>query len=182
MNRQPVKIQVIRDLDPALLRPLDDEEAPTVDGMMLNHCYIDVRGCDASDLDHAIAEETAFYDEASELDDDRDALLDLLDRHFVESESTFDVGVAAAVVAISMVGGAPISSCNGGWFGDDHSSSVPHILFSITPEELDIVQRAAAAADCGLTNNGPHAELFADDLPKLLRFALEVRKLTAGPS
>ncbi len=182
MNRQPIGIQVICDLDPALLHPLDDEEASTVDGMMLNHAYVEVRGCDASDLDHAIAEETAFYDEASELDDDSDALFDLLDRHFVESESSFDVGVAAAVVAISTVGGVPISSCNGGWFGDDHRSSVPHILFSITPGEVDIVQRAAAAADCGLTNNGAHAEIYADELPKLLRFALEVQKLTVGPS
>ena len=182
MNRKPIEIQVIRDLDPALLRPLDDDEASTGDGMMLNHAYVDVRGCDASDLDHAIAEETAFYDEASELDGDPDALLDLLDRHFIDSESCFDVGVTAAVVAISTVGGVPISSCNGGWFGDDHRSSVPHILFSTTPEKLDIVQRAAAAANCGLTNNGAHAELFADELPKLLRFALEVQKLTAGPS
>lgn len=173
---------MIRDLDPMLLRPLNDEEASTVDGMMLNHAYVDVRGCDASDLDHAIAEETAFYDEASELDDDPDALLDLLDCHFVESESSFDVGVTAAVVAISTIGGVPISSCNGGWFGDDHRSSVPHVLFSITPEELDIVQRAAAAADCGLKNNKAHAELYADELPKLLRFALEVQKLTACPS
>lgn len=181
MGRHRVEIEVIRDLDPERLRPLDDKEASTVDGMMLNHGYVDVRGCDATELDDAIGDETAFFDEVSGLGDDPDAVLELLDNYFTESENPFDVGVAAAVVAISMVGGVPISSCNGGWFGDDHSSSVPHILFSIAPAEIGIIQTAAEAAACGLTNNGAYAELYADELPKLLNFALEVQKLTAGP-
>jgi hypothetical protein len=94
----------------------------------------------------------------------------------MESEAGFgfDVGVNAAVVAISAAGGTPISSCNGGWFGEDHSSSVPHVLFSIEPQAVDLIREAAEAADCGLVNNGRHAELYVDKLPKLLAFARDV--------
>lgn len=180
MSRHRIEIQVVRDLDASILRPMNDEEASTLDGMALNHAYVDMRGCDASDLAQAIEEELEFYADAAEVGDDPETIMKLLDRHFEESEFSFDTGVYAAVVAVSVAGGAPISSCNGGWFGDDHSSSVPHILFSIAPLHIDVVRKAAEFADCGLTNNGCHAELYADELSKLLRFAHEVQKLTGN--
>lgn len=180
MRHDPLKIEVVRDLDTSLLDPLDDEEASTEDGMMLNHVYVDVRGCDISDLDHTIEEEVAFYSEVSELAGDERAIAELLDEHALESESPFDIGVTAAVVAISYAGGAPITSCNGGWFGRVHSSGFPHVLFSIAGEDIGPLPDAAEVADCGLTNDGPHAELYADDLPKLLRFAQAIRERAAA--
>lgn len=174
MEREIEAIEVVRDIDATRLSPLDDAEASVVDGMLLNHSYTDVRGCDANDLANVIEQEESFFEEAASLEVGSDELFDLLDRQYDESELEFDVGVNAAVVAISAAGGAPISSCNGGWFGDDHSSSVPHILFSVSPATLAPIQAAAEAADCGLINNGRHAELYANELSKLLAFARHI--------
>jgi len=174
MKRKVEGIEIVRDLDRVRLSPLNDAEASVVDGMVLNRGYVDVRGCDASELAYAIEEEELFFEEAAGLEKGSESLFDLLDHYFMESDLQFDVGVNAAVVAISVVGGTPISSCNGGWFGDDHSSAVPHILFSVSAAQFAPIQAAAEAAHCGLINNGRHAELYADELPKLLAFAREI--------
>ena len=176
MQKDFETIKVVRDLEPELLEPLDDEEASVTDGMLLNHMYVDMRGCDMCDLAHAIADETEFLQEAEKLRHDPKILGDLMDSFLEQTELDFDLGVNAAVIALSVVGAAPISSCNGGWFGDWHSSSVPHILFSIAPCDVGVVLEAAEVANCGIINNGRHAEIYADKLPKLLDFAREVQK------
>jgi hypothetical protein len=48
MDKEPVEIEVVRDLDPSRLSPLSEAEASVTDGMLLNHGYIDIRGCDTS--------------------------------------------------------------------------------------------------------------------------------------
>lgn len=155
---------------------MDEDEAASADGLAINHAYADMRGCDADDLAHAIADDADFLDAAANVDlEDWNAVVELLDWHFEEAESSVDPGVTAAVVAISAAGGAPITSCNGGWFGDDHASKVPHVLFSVGPDEVGIFEAAAEASGCGLSNNGRYAELYADRLPNLLAFAREVQ-------
>lgn len=174
MKQNIEAIEVVRDIDAKRLRPLDDMEASVTDGMSLNLNYVDVRGYDADDLADMIEEEESFFAAAATLELGSDEIFDLLDRQYEESELAFDAGVNAAVMAISVVGGTPISSCNGGWFGDHHSSAVPHILFSVSPANLVPIQAAAEAASCGLVNNGRHAEVYANELPKLLSFARHI--------
>lgn len=155
---------------------MDEDEAAAVNGLEINHVYADMRGCDAVDLADAISEDAHFLDAAADVDiEDCNAVAELLDRHFEESETSFDPGVTAAVVAISAAGGAPITSCNGGWFGDSHASKVPHVLFSVGPEEIGIFEASAEASGCGLSNNGRYAEVYADRLSNLLAFAREVQ-------
>jgi hypothetical protein len=44
-----------------------------------------------------------------------------------------DVGVASTVVALSPLGCVPLSSCNGGCYGDFHHESHPLIVFCAKP-------------------------------------------------
>ncbi len=84
-------------------------------------------------------------------------------------------GTAGAIFALSAAGAAPISSCNGGLLGDtSHSSQVPHILFSVTPDRLAPILAAAKAADVGLLNNSGHVEVFASGIPGLRAFARQL--------
>ena len=79
-----------------------------------------------------------------------------------------DAGVAGLVYAISALGGTPISSCNGGVVGvSNHSSDVPHVLFTAPPEAMDRILAAAKNNRVGLIHNDGYAEAFTDHLPHL---------------
>lgn len=65
-----------------------------------------------------------------------------------------DPGVAGLVLAISALGGTPISSCNGWLVGaSSHRSEVPHILFTASPDVMDRIIPAAMANEVGLIFN-----------------------------
>jgi hypothetical protein len=167
-------VEVRRSVDPAHLTPLTDEQAASRNGMMLNHDYVDVRGCSLADARHALAEEAEMLDQLEAADWTGDVADRLMDEAYEESEFLFgfDTGVAGAIYALSAAGATPITSCNGGVIeGFPHSCDVPTILFSATREVLPPILRAATAADVGLINNYGHVELFTDWLPKLHAFA-----------
>lgn len=173
-------VEIVRSLNPSRLTMLSEEQAAAQDGLLLNHAYNDLRGFDLTDLREVLAEEKDFLERVGTCEPGSDEMTELLDEHFIEAEFGLDLGVGAAVVALSVMGAAPISSCNGGVFGDEHASSVPHILFSIDPSAVPPIELAAEAAGCGLINNGPYAELYAARPRDLHRFAELIEKRQAA--
>ncbi len=172
LNRADVVIR--REVDSAQLFPLTQQQAASENGLMLNHDYMDVRGCTITDARDALAEEAELLGELEASGWSDDKADELMDEAYETSAFifSFDIGMAGAVFALSAAGAAPISSCNGGVIdGERHASDVPHVLFSATPDALPAIERAAVAADAGLINNDGHVELFADWLPKLHSFA-----------
>ncbi|RVD70235.1 MAG: hypothetical protein E5V62_05620 [Mesorhizobium sp.] len=167
-------VRIRRDLDPAKLSPMEEEQATSEDGLMLNHSYFDMRGYSVADAKTAIAEEADLLAELEASDWDADTAEELAENMIETGEYAgwFDIGTSAAVFALSAAGATPISSCNGGRIGGTHhSDEVPNILFSIEPSLLDPILRSAEEIEAGLINNGVYAELFVDDLLKLHAFA-----------
>jgi len=167
-------VEIRRTVDSALLVPLTDAQASTESGMMLNHHYVDVRGCSLADARLALAEEAEALEQLEAADWAGDVADQLMDDAYHESEFLFgfDIGTTGAIHALSAAGATPITSCNGGVIdGEKHSCDVPTILFSATADILPRILRAADVAEVGLINNDGHVELFADWLPKFHAFA-----------
>jgi len=166
-----VEVEIVRKVDPSLIGPFEGADA--VDGILLNHAYVDMRGHSIADARQIVAEEVELLREIEAIDDD-DRLIEVLDEVYESGSELggFDVGTGGAIYALSAAGAAPISSCNGGLLGEaSHASEVPHILFSVDPGRLAPILAAAEAADVGLLNNSGHVEVFADCIPKLNAFA-----------
>ena len=172
---ESVDVEIVQELDPSAIGPFENADAK--DGILLNHDYVDMRGYSISDAQQIIAEEAQLLDDIEAIGDDDDRLEELLEGLYDDASelSGFDVGTAGAIFALSAAGAAPISSCNGGLLGDtSHSSQVPHILFSVTPDRLAPILAAAKAADVGLLNNSGHVEVFASGIPGLHAFARQL--------
>lgn len=168
---ETVDVEIVRDVDPAAIGPFENADAE--DGIMLNHAYVDMRGYSIDDAREILDEEGQLLRDIEDLGDDGDGLEALLDGLYEDASelNRFDVGTAGTIFALSAAGAAPISSCNGGLLGEmSHSSDVPHILFSVTPDRLGPIFAAAEAADVGLLNNMGHVEVFADRISKLNLF------------
>lgn len=170
-----VDVEIVREIEPTAIGPFENADAE--DGILLNHQYVDMRGCSIADSREIVAEEAKLLEEIEAAGDDDDRLQELLEGLYEDASelSSFDVGTAGAIFALSAAGAAPISSCNGGLLGDtSHSSQVPHILFSVTHDRLGPILAAAETADTGLLNNSGHVEVFADRIPKLNAFAQQL--------
>ena len=80
-----------------------------------------------------------------------------------------DLGVAAAVVALSAANCAPIASCNG---GAGHHEAYPCIAFYCRENRLPDLLKAAELAGCGLESSGDGSVvLYANSVVPLLLFA-----------
>jgi hypothetical protein len=97
----------------------------------------------------------------SELDDDEIAVhLDLL-----------DLGVAAAVLALSAAGCATLVSCSG-HFGEGRWSNYPMIQFATDEPHARILLELAEAADCGMAASEQGLlEVWARGIEPILHFA-----------
>ncbi|EDQ31650.1 hypothetical protein HPDFL43_17570 [Hoeflea phototrophica DFL-43] len=92
--------------------------------------------------------------------------------------SLLDPGVAGLVIAISALGGTPISSCNGGLIGTSaNMSDVPNILFTASPDTMDRIIQQAMGSEVGLVFNEGYAEAFVDHLPNFHRLARKLLDL-----
>lgn len=168
-------VEIMRELDPAAIGPFDN--ADTEEGLLLNHDYIDMRGLSIADAREVIAEEAQLLGEIEAIGADGDQLDELLERLYEDASdlSSFDVGTAGTIFALSAAGAAPISSCNGGLLGQEpHASQVPHVLFSVIPERLGPILAAAKIVDVGLLNNAGNVEVFSSSIPKLHAFAQQL--------
>lgn len=176
-NLPSIELEIRRDINPTYLHALSEAEAGSIDGLMLNHGYQDVRGCSVEDALSAISEEAELLERIEVGDCDPSIVFAVQDEVYETGSdlADFDLGVGAAVIALSATGATPITSCNGGLLGDrEHASDVPHILFSIDPIRLGIVTRAAEVSECGLINNAGHVELYANSLRAIHDFAVKL--------
>lgn len=83
-------------------------------------------------------------------------------------ETQLNLGVGAAVAALSAIGCLPVMSCRG---GPDHQELYPLVIFRALPAHLPRLLAAAEQAGCGLTNQGEGLELYAHDVRHLVACA-----------
>jgi len=178
-NQMDHNLKILRTLDASMLVSIGDEEASSQDGMMLNYFYVDLRGARTEDVSETIAFERQFLRESAELAYDSSEMEDWPAETTLVMGLDVDMGVGSAVEVLPAVEAVPISSCNGGAFTSGYASNVAHVLFSCGPELVPDVLAAAQAADCGLINNGPYAELYAAKVEDLITFADVLLRLRA---
>lgn len=156
------------------LRGMEESEASSEDGICLNLEYADYRGMLVEDAIEGVEEEAQLLVDIAEAGWDTDEAEAVIDENIESMGLTgpLDPGVAGLVLAISALGGIPISSCNGGLVGiSSHGSDVPHIIFTAPPDVMDRIIPVAMASEVGLIFNQGYAEAFADYLPNLHRLA-----------
>ena len=137
----------------------DEETMSCSDGLVENHHYMDMRRMNEDDLAAVRRDEQAVlaWSEETGLPPISDEAYD----HFVllpEGNLLFDwimvdAGVASTVVALSVIGCCPVTSCSG---GDDHYESHPLVVFWAESEQLELVKSAVKAPVelCGASSPG----------------------------
>lgn len=171
-------IPIRQELDPSRLEPLSEEEreaaedAGELDG---NHHYSDLSFATWDDVAYALKVEgrliagweaagnpdalLAELDELRESEEERDALWQL------------ELGVAAPVMALNVMGAHTALSCNGGQFGGTHLRDCPSIRFYPQRASIEDLLSLARASAVGLVNEEGRALLYAVDVRKLQKFA-----------
>lgn len=114
-------------------------------GLGCNRDYRDFRGRSSADARRVLEDERRLVAEARSnevcwISEDGDG---------PEIEG-LDLGVASAVVALSVIGCIPFNSCNGGALGGDHDASVPVVGFYARPEQLQTIYDVSASRDVTL--------------------------------
>jgi hypothetical protein len=184
MIRTIAKVVPSRVVDTRRLGWLSGARARTRSNFPANFQYIDLRGTDLALVDRVIVEERDGYDYL-EANDFSDAAIDEIDRRQLEesSLSVLDFGVSAAVAMISAIGCVPVTSCRGPTLGRrPHAQPAPMIVFYAQKRHVARLMDAVIEADCHIVNNGVKLELYADDLRKLHRFAVVLRRLSNAGS
>ncbi|ESX24735.1 hypothetical protein [Mesorhizobium sp. LSJC264A00] len=156
------------------LREMEEDQASSEDGIDLNLEYADYRRVPIEEAIEGVEEEAQLLIDIAEAGWDTDEAEAVVEGNMEAMGLTapLDPGVAGLVLAISALGGTPISSCNGGLIGaSSHRSEVPHILFTAPPDVMDRIIPAAIASEVGLIFNEGYAEAFADHLPNFHRLA-----------
>lgn len=174
------EIEIRRDLDMdrlAELSPAEASEAEEQGYLAGNRSYRDLRGFGwedvvrALDLERALVARFEAVDDPAVAESDFDELrLQALDP--IEELCGLDVGVASAVLAVSALGGIPVSSCNGGCFGGQHQARHPYVAFYLPKDRGAPVLDLAEAADIGLfVDQDGIAQIYGRTINDLLRFA-----------
>jgi hypothetical protein len=180
MIRTIAKVVPSRVVDTRRLGWLSGARARTRSNFPANFQYIDLRGMDLALVDRVIVEERVGYDYL-EANDFSDEAIDEIDRRQLaeSSLSALDFGVSAAVAMISAIGCVPVTSCRG---RRPHAQPAPMIVFYAQKRHVARLMDAVIEADCHIVNNGAKLELYADDLRKLHRFAVVLRRLSNAGS
>lgn len=174
------EIEIRRDLEIdrlAELSPAEASEAEEQGYLAGNRSYRDLRGFGwedvvrALDLERALVARFEAVDDPAVAESDFDELrLQALDP--IEELCGLDVGVASAVLAVSALGGIPVSSCNGGCFGGQHQARHPYVAFYLPKDRGARVLDLAEAADIGLfVDQDGIAQIYGRTINDLLRFA-----------
>ena len=128
--------------------------------------YIDIRGLTWEDACKTLKQEQNILLRVA---GDLSAAEESLSNEEYSKLYGLDVGVAAAVVALSASNCAPFASCNG---GAGHHEVHPCISFFCRKGRVASLVKAAKLARCGLTNGvSGFAVLYARDTAPLLLFA-----------
>jgi hypothetical protein len=178
-------VEVVRDLDPNALHELGEDHAKdAADSGYLagNSMYSDLRGFGWTDVELAISFEQKVVDRLSQADDLEAAIADWDEERFLATEPAgdlwgLDVGVAAATIALSAQGAAPVGSCNAGGFGGLHQASYPYVAFFAPRRVAGEIMALAEIAQVGLVSGAEGlAVLFGKtdlDLMKFARLSLQ---------
>lgn len=179
MIRTIANVVPSRAIDTRQLGWLSGARATTRSNFPANFQYIDLRGATLALVDRAMTEEQDGY-AYLEANGFSDAAIDEIDRRQTH-ESSFpmlDFGMSAAVAAISALGCVPVTSCRGPTLGRrPHAQPAPMIVFYARKHHVARLIESAVEADCQIVNNGAKLEIYADDLRKLHRFAIVLRRL-----
>jgi hypothetical protein len=181
MIRTIANVVPSRAVDTRLLGWLTGNRATTRSNFPANFQYVDLRDLNLALVDRTLAEEREGY-AYLEASDFSDATIDEIDRRQLEGSSLpmLDFGVGAAVAMISALGCVPVTSCRGPTLGRrPHAQPAPMIVFYARKQHVARLIDAVIEADCNIVNNGAKLELYADDLRKLHRFAIVLRRLLA---
>jgi hypothetical protein len=171
-----------RTLDLRQLGWISGKRALTRSNFPANFEYVDLRGLSLVDLERALDEERRAYSllEAAGF---AQRSIDEVDRQRAASPFVpiLDFGVVSAVVAISALGCVPVTSCRGPTLGSRrHQQPAPMIVFYARRTHIPALLEAVEQADCQIVNNGAKVEIYADDVRKMRRFALVMRKVIAN--
>ena len=151
-----------RTIDPSLLEW--PSESDLVEEDIFARGYIDVRGATWEDVCTMIEEERKALAQPG------DRVNPGIEITNLNGEETYlDLGVGAAVFALSAANCAPISSCSG---GPGHHERYPLVAFYCRKGRLRNLLKAAELANCGLGNGVEGAlVVYAEDVGGLLTFA-----------
>lgn len=169
------------EVDLSLLHwPSEREFRKWRDGHHANRDFVDVRGAQWSEVRELLDAERRLVAEASLTCSHSGVFMEKLESlaeksnfrdEFLEIPS-FDVGIISTVWAISAAGCAPFTSCAG-------HRDPPHVDFYAKAGLIPILKEAAEMAETGLVNNSEgRLEVFAESIPRMLRFAESLMELS----
>lgn len=168
-------MDVTIEIDARRLRWPEEDEANSDCNLAMNRAYSDLRGLAWSDVAAAIAAERDYIWRLAETGDPSREFVEIADERYESDEYLhgLDLGVGAAVSALSAMGCVPASSCNGGVRRETiHAEDFPLVAFFALPVSIPAIETAARSAGAGLYN-GDEGELvlYADTIGKLVAFA-----------
>lgn len=120
-------------IDPACLGFPDEETMSDTDGLVENHDYRDFRGLPPSLFEEVLEAEAALL--ALPPDHNEDEHSDLY-----EPLMGLEPGVASTVVALSVIGACPVTSCSG---QEGHYEKYPLVYVWLSAEQIALVEQAA---------------------------------------
>lgn len=151
----------------------EGEDAADDSGLGCNRDYRDLRGMTAADLHRVIRAETSLIDQVLE-GRFTDSASDLHQDWPLEVEE-LELGTASAVVALSVAGCIPYTSCNGGVFGGTHAADRLVVGFYMRPAHVEVVREASRSAGVELTDDRcGGVYVVADDARSMIAFAAKL--------
>ncbi|MFZ6746477.1 hypothetical protein ACO0LC_24860 [Undibacterium sp. JH2W] len=174
-------VVIEQSVNSSLMEMPDEERLTSTDGLDENHDYGQI--CDVS-IDEAIetiANEAELLTRIESIpeEEQEEALAEISDELFDDFDSLIglDFGVAGLVEALTAIGCATISSCNGGVMGGSHAMPHPWIIFHAPTNLVDLLLWAAKEANAGLINNySGMLQAYSDDIWKFNRMASHLIK------
>jgi hypothetical protein len=167
-------VEIVRTAAPNQLRWLGRGEA-SKDGLCGNREYTDLRGYKWNTVQNVIDRETELLHQLEQAPDPIELWGQISDEMWDEVEDELppvDVGVMAAVAALSASRCVPCASCNGGFLGEQHHEEFPLVTFFTYKAWLPLLLDAAQEADAGLDSGYSGSLLvYADDIWKMVAFA-----------
>jgi len=173
-------VPVRREVDPGKLATIDRGtlEAADDSGLLAgNTMFQDLSGCSWAEAAAVVTAEAGLITRlttAADLDAEAEVVEEERYDAFEDSDALWnlDVGVIGAVIALSALGCAPISSCNAGAFGGQHQAQHPYVAFFLLVAALPEVLSLAEASGVGLILDPEgRAQLYSDRDLGLARFA-----------
>ena len=149
--------RVVRELQLAELAEITTEEADAgeADGLEGNQQYRDIRYISWEFVAEAIEREKALFARfaaAADVEEEAARYAEEIEEAVFPEEDFWglDIGVIAAVMALSALGAVTVSSCNAGGFGGAHVERFPLVAMFLPPDAATEVMTIAEAADVGL--------------------------------